>query len=108
MNIAMDRKPENGCNKIQDSCDGETGIIMLQLKLVKTKTEEDRRVGLVPDGEGDSTECINTGTKVVLELVEPWTNTDMPQVVLGDSVFASLPTYDVMKKHGLRFMHGSN
>ena len=102
MYIAMDRKPENGC-EIQDSCDGETGI-MLQLKLVKTKVEEDRRVGLVDDGAGDSDTKIAKGTKVVLELVKPWTNTDTPRIILGDSAFASLPTCDVMKANGLRFM----
>ena len=50
-------------------CDGETGN-MVQLKLVKTKTEEDCRIGQVPKGEGDSTECINKGTKVVLVFIE--------------------------------------
>ena len=99
MYIAMDRKPEDGC-EIQDSCDGETGI-MLQLKLVKTKTEEDR---IVDEKEGDSDTKIAKGTKVVLELVEPWTNIGQPRIVLGDSAFASLPTCDVMKENGLRFM----
>lgn len=36
--IALDRKPENGC-EIQDVCDGKTGI-MLALKLVKSAQEE--------------------------------------------------------------------
>ena len=99
MYIAMDQKPEDGC-EIQDSCDGETGI-MLQLKLVKTKTEEDR---IVDDKEGDSDTKIAKGTKVVLELVEPWTNIGQQRIVLGDSAFASLPTCDAMKENGLRFM----
>ena len=52
-------------------CDGETGT-MVQLKLVKTKkTEEDCRIGQVPKGEGDSIECINKGTTVVLVFIEP-------------------------------------
>ena len=100
MYIAMDRKPEDGC-EIQDSCDGETGI-MLQLKLVKTKTEEDR---IVDEKEEDSDVKISKGTQVVLKLVEPWTNADTPpRIVLGDSAFASLPTCDTMKKNGLQFM----
>ena len=88
MYIAMDRKPENGC-KVQDSCNGETGI-MLQLKLVKTKIEEEDRI--VDEKERDSDTKISKGTQVVLKLVEPWTNTDTPRIVLGDSAFASLPT----------------
>ena len=35
--IAIDRKPENGC-EIQNASDGVSGI-MIQLKLVKTSSE---------------------------------------------------------------------
>ena len=69
---------------------------MLQLKLVKTKIEEDC---IVDEKERDSDTKISKGTQVVLKLVEPWTNTDTPRTVLGDSAFASLPTCDVMKKY---------
>ena len=48
---------------------------MLQLKLVKTKIEEDR---IVDEKERDSDTKISKGTQVVLKLVEPWTNTDTP------------------------------
>lgn len=61
---------ENGC-KIQDSYDDETGNNMLQLKLVKPKTREDCRIGQVLNGEGNSTECINKETKVLLVFLEP-------------------------------------
>ena len=37
--IAIDRKPENGC-EIQNVADGVYGI-MIQLKFVKTSSEED-------------------------------------------------------------------
>lgn len=38
MFVAIDRKPEDGC-EIQDACDGVCGI-MMQLKLVKSAVEE--------------------------------------------------------------------
>ena len=51
--VAMDRKPENGC-EIQNSCDGISGI-MMRLKLVKSAaaeaatTEEQRRQAAVEE-----------------------------------------------------------
>jgi len=39
MYVAIDRKPEDGC-EIQDSCCGKSNI-MMRLKLVKTATEEE-------------------------------------------------------------------
>ena len=38
MYVAIERKPEDGC-EIQNSCDGVSGI-MMQLKLVKTQAHE--------------------------------------------------------------------
>jgi hypothetical protein len=38
MYVAIDRKPDNGC-EIQNCCDGLTGI-MMQLKLVKSAVQE--------------------------------------------------------------------
>ena len=52
MYVAIDRKPENGC-EIQNASCADLGI-MIQLKIVKTKAEEER--GEVDDG-------INHGTK---------------------------------------------
>ena len=48
--VAMDRKPDNGC-EIQNSCDGRSGI-MLRVKLVKTATEEERDANERQDANG--------------------------------------------------------
>ena len=37
MYVALDRKPENGC-EIQNCCDGHSGI-MIKLRLVKSERE---------------------------------------------------------------------
>ena len=44
MCVAVDRKPENGC-EIQDSCDGKSNI-MMRLKLVKSAATELAEDGL--------------------------------------------------------------
>jgi len=41
MYVAINRKPENGC-EIQNSCCAKSGI-MMRLKLVKTAAEEDQK-----------------------------------------------------------------
>ena len=65
MYVAIDRKPEQGC-EIQNASCAESGI-MIQLKLVKTKDEEER--DNVDDG-------INHGTKVLTALVKPWAHSN--------------------------------
>ena len=52
MYIAIDRKPENGC-EIQNSCCGRSGI-MMRLKLVKTAKEQ-----LTHHVEDDETELLH-------------------------------------------------
>ena len=91
MYVAIDRKPEQGC-EIQNASCAESGI-MIQLKLVKTKDEEER--DNVDDG-------INHGTKVLTDLVKPWANSN--RIVCADSYFASKQTIDCLRKMGLRFI----
>ena len=93
MYVAIERKPENGC-EIQTACCGESGI-MLRLKLVKTAEEENAHVR--EDDQG-----IPHGTKVLKELVFPWANTN--RIVCADSYFASVTTAEEMTKMGLRFI----
>ena len=76
MYVAIDRKPEQGC-KIQNESCAESGI-MIQLKLVKMKAEEER--------EEDDDE-ISHGTKVMMDLLKPWANSN--RIVCADSYFAS-------------------
>ena len=80
MYVAIDRKPDNGC-EIQDKACGRS-IIMIRLKLVKTGTEE--AVGIIVEYDNG----ILHGTKVLISLILPWTYYD--HVVCLDSNFASV------------------
>ena len=63
MYVAIDRKPENGC-EIQNPACGCSGV-MIQLKVLKTAEEEN--ASAVTDDDGN-----NHGTNVLKFLVEPW------------------------------------
>ena len=62
-NVAIDRKPENGC-EVQNCACGATGV-MLQLRLVKTVEEEN--ANLVEEDGG-----LLHGIVVLKDLVRPW------------------------------------
>jgi hypothetical protein len=91
--IAIDRKPEFGC-EIQNSCCGRSGI-MMRLKLVKTMEEQNANVQ--PGDNG-----LLHGTAVLKFLVLPWARTD--RIVCADSYFASVATLKELKRIGLRFI----
>jgi Transposase IS4 len=93
MYIAIDRKPENGC-EIQNSACGRSGV-MLRLKIVKSAKEElnnthNDRIGLLH------------GTKVLKYLIEPWNFSD--RMVCADSYFASVGAAEELKRLGMRFI----
>lgn len=88
--VALDRKPEDGC-EIQNVCDGDSGI-MLQLHLVKSAKSVTR---LAEDP------TINHGTYVLKKLISPWANTQ--RCVFADSYFASVQTAQELFKMGMRF-----
>jgi hypothetical protein len=72
MYVAIDRKPENGC-EIQCASCGQSGI-MLRLKLVKTAEEETWHIALMDEvatGEVVSDQGLLHGAKVMRELVSP-------------------------------------
>ena len=94
--VAIDRKPENGC-EIQNSACGGSGIFC-RLKLVKTAEEDE----LNHEEDDDTTLLMNHGTAVLRELVEPWAHSQ--RVVCADSYFASVNTAEEMAKMGLRFI----
>ena len=79
MYVAIDRKPENGC-EIQSSCCATSGI-MLRLRLVKSNAVAD---GLNHDGVLD----LNHGTLVLKYLIEPWLHSN--RIVCADSYFSSV------------------
>jgi Transposase IS4 len=74
--ISMDRKPEDGC-EIWSCCDGRSGI-MLQLKVVKSAEEKELQ-------EKEDDRDLNHGTKVLMDLVKPWKNSN--RIVCADSYF---------------------
>ena len=93
MYVAIDRKPENGC-EIQNAACGRSGV-MIRLKIVKTAEEENASVVTEDDGN-------NHGTNVLKFLVEPWVRTD--HCVCADSYFASVNAVTVLRMMGLRFI----
>ena len=93
MYVAINRKPENGC-EIQNAACGHSGV-MIRLKIVKTAEEEN--ASAVTDGDGN-----NHGTNVLKFLVEPWVRTD--HCVCADSYFTSVNAVTVMRMIGLRFI----
>ena len=92
--IAIDRKPENGC-EIQNASGVFSGI-MMQLKLVNTSSEEDLHY---PEEHYGLLHC----TKVMLNILQPWVNKQR-RIVSADSYFASVQACDELKKRGVRFI----
>jgi hypothetical protein len=90
MYVAMDRKPENGC-EIQNSCCAESGV-MIRMRVRKTQACDS--VEHDPDKE--------KGTSILRELVLPWSRTS--RVVCADSFFASVEAARELFKIGLRFI----
>lgn len=103
MYVAIDRKPENGC-EIQCASCGKSGI-MIRLKLVKTAEEEARHISLMDEaatGEVMSDQGLLHGAKVMRDLLMPWMHSD--RIVCGDSYFASVPAATMMMRYGMRFI----
>ena len=92
--IEIDRKPENGC-EIQNVADGVYGI-MIQLKFVKTSSEEDLHSTEKHDG-------FLHGTKAIFNILQPWLNTQR-RVVIADSYFVLVQSCGDLNKLGLRFI----
>jgi len=93
MYVAIDRKPENGC-EIQNTACGRSGI-MLCLHLVTTAGDQRQRF--------TSTESLLLhGTVVLKRLVTNLAGTD--RVACGDSYFASVKAALELRSMGLRFV----
>ncbi|KAG7345146.1 transposase IS4 [Nitzschia inconspicua] len=87
--VAIDRKPENGC-EIQNAACGQSGI-MLRLKLVKTAAEESTTTQV-------HDEHLLHGTNVLKFLVSPWSFSG--RIVCADSYFASVGAAEELKRNG--------
>jgi len=105
MYVAIDRKPENGC-EIQDSCDGRARI-MLRLKLVMHEEDETKYLENLASGleQGNTEADLGHGTKVIRELISPWIKSPGdPRTVCADSYFASVATAIELKRCGFNFI----
>ena len=106
MYVDLDRKPDSG-GEIQNIADVESGI-MLRLKIVKSATEnkaiatEDLAAAAADGDDDEMDESGGKGTKVLLELTEPWHNTG--RLVGGDAYFASVEAAVAMKDKGMLFI----
>ena len=94
--VAIDRKPENGC-EIQNAACGRSGV-MLRLKLVKGVN--------LPGSEdevfGSNEESLLHGTNVLKHVVSPWFGSN--RIVCADSYFASVGAAKELFCNGLRFI----
>ena len=96
--VAIDQKPENGC-EIQNAACGTTGI-MLQLALVKGGASVYENV-LAGDGANDG-EILNHGTLVLKKLLVPWFQSG--RLICADSYFSSVGAVEELGQVGLRFI----
>jgi Transposase IS4 len=92
--VAIDRKPENGC-EIQNAACGRSGI-MLNVALVTTAEDEAAR-----STESHSA-SVGHGTAVLSRLVAPWAGSW--RVVCADSYFASVEAARYILGMGLKFI----
>ncbi|KAG7360951.1 transposase IS4 [Nitzschia inconspicua] len=93
MYVAIDRKPENGC-EIQNATCGQSGF-MLRLKLGKTAAEESTTTQV-------HNESLLHGTALLKFLVSPWRFCG--RIVCADSYFASVGAAEELKQNGLKFI----
>jgi hypothetical protein len=94
--VAIDRKPENGC-EIQNAACGRSGV-MLRLKLVKG-------IDLVDEDDNDDAPTDSSllhGTNVLKHVVSPWFGSN--RIVCADSYFASVGAAKELYRNGLRFI----
>ena len=90
MYVAIDRKPESGC-EIQNSACGRSGI-MTRLRIVKHNESEDLHTVEGPDN-------LPHGTIVLKYLVLPWAQSG--RGVCANSYFSSVTTAEVLMGLGL-------
>ena len=83
VHVAMERKPDSGC-EIQNSACGRSGT-MMRLKLVKTAEEQHA-------GTKDDDMEPPHRTAIVKHPVEPWADSTAGRIVCADLHFASVPT----------------
>lgn len=98
--VAIDRKPENGC-EIQNAACGRSGV-MLRLKLVKGVDLVGEDTPVRDDCNNDQSASLLHGTQVLKAVVSPWFGTN--RIVCADSYFASVGAAKELYRNGLRFI----
>lgn len=93
MCVAIDRKPENGCEMQNTAC-GRSGI-MLRLKIVTTAADHKANLNAAEQG-------VLHGIAVLWRLVAPWAGSG--RIVVSDSYFASVEAVEQLAVSGLRFI----
>jgi hypothetical protein len=107
MYLALERKPDNS-GEIQNLADVASGI-MLHLKVVKLVKEE-KAISTdaaaanqdKDDGNDNTANKGGKGTRVLLELTEPWHHSG--RVITADAYFAFIEAATKMKEKGLFFI----
>jgi Transposase IS4 len=94
--VAIDRKPENGC-EIQNAACGVSGV-MLRLKVVKGVNLP----GFDEEEFGSNENSLLHGTQVLKHVVSPWFGSN--RIVCADSYFASVGAAKELFRNGLRFI----
>jgi hypothetical protein len=110
MYLALKRRPDNG-GEIQNLANVASGI-MLHLKVVKLVKEE-KAISTnaaaanedEDNGNDDAADKGGKGTRVLLELTEPWHHSS--RVITADGYFASIEAATKMKEKGL-FLLGTS
>ena len=97
MYVSYERKPDDGC-EIWTCCDGRTGI-MIRLILVKSSEEQEAEREMNTEQQEEQ---MNHGTRVLLDLVQPWFNSN--RVVCADSYFSLVQTAIKCKEKGLKYI----
>ncbi len=100
MYVAIDRKPENGC-EIQNAACGRSGV-MLQLKLVKTANASEEEETPEDAQRRRDQESLLHGTKVLKELIQPWAMSN--RCICADSYFASVKAVEELHRMRLKFI----
>jgi len=93
MYVAIDRKPENGC-EIQNAACGRSGI-MLRLHLATTAADQHANMS------AEESQVLH-GTAVLQRLVGPWAGSD--RIRCADSYFSSVEAALALKGMGLRLI----
>lgn len=91
--VAIQRKPESGCELQTSSC-GESGI-MIRIKVVMGSSS-------APQTTSTQTEELSASAETTLDLIKPWLNTN--RIVCADSYFSSVKTAEELLRRNTKYI----